>query len=145
MTTEDILKLRNLGEVSKVQFKERILDKYDIGCELVAMSNARGGQLVIGINDKTGAFNPLSYAEVQETINLLSNMASENVVPNILLEIDTFAPDEAAVKDATLDDLDEDTLKQYLQNRFSTVLEKKGLIGDTLRDASLDECDSQRS
>ena len=66
MTAEDILKLRDHGEVSKVQFKERILDKYDIGCELVAMSNARGGQLVIGINDKTGAFNPLSYAEVQE-------------------------------------------------------------------------------
>ena len=31
MTTEDILRLRDLGEVSKVQFKERILDKYDIG------------------------------------------------------------------------------------------------------------------
>ena len=165
MTTEDIQKLRDLGEVSKVQFKERILDKYDIGCELVAMSNARGGQLVIGVNDKTGAFNPLSYAEVQETTNLLSNMASENVVPNILLEIDTvsveggsvviatikeginkpyhdnkgivwmkngadkrkvfdnaelaemmtecgsFTPDEAAVRDATLDDLDEVTIK----------------------------------
>lgn len=193
MTTEDILKLRDLGEVSKVQFKERVLDKYDIGCELVAMSNARGGQLVIGINDKTGVFNPLSYAEVQETTNLLSNMASENVVPNILLEIDTvsieegnvviatikegnnkpyhdnkgivwmkngadkrkvfdnaelaemmtecgsFTPDEAAVKDATLDDLDEDTLKQFLQNRFAMVLEKKGMIGDALQEASLDE------
>lgn len=75
------MKLRDLGEVSKVQFKERILDKYDIGCELVAMSNFRGGQLVIGINDKTGEFNPLSYIEVQETTNMLSNMASENVVP----------------------------------------------------------------
>lgn len=192
MTTEDIQKLRDLGEVSKVQFKERILDKYDIGCELVAMSNARGGQLVIGINDKTGAFNPLSYAEVQETVNLLSNMASENVVPNILLEIDTvsveggsvviatikeginkpyhdnkgivwmkngadkrkvfdnaelaemmtecgsFTPDEATVKDATLDDLDEDTIKQFLQNRFAMVLEKKGIIGDALQEASLD-------
>lgn len=193
MITEDIQKLRDLGEVSKVQFKERILDKYDIGCELVAMSNARGGQLVIGINDKTGVFNPLSYAEVQETTNLLSNMASENVVPNILLEIDTvsveggsvviatikeginkpyhdnkgivwmkngadkrkvfdnaelaemmtecgsFTPDEAAVKDATLDDLDEDTIKQFLQNRFAMVLEKKGMIGDALQEASLDE------
>ena len=76
MTTEDILQLRNRGEVSKVQFKERILDKYDIGCELVAMSNFRGGQLVIGINDKTGEFNPLSYAEVQETTNMLGNIAS---------------------------------------------------------------------
>ncbi|MCS3313040.1 putative DNA binding domain-containing protein [Bacteroides sp. BFG-637] len=193
MTIKDILKLRDLGEVSKVQFKERILDKYDIGCELVGMSNARGGQLVIGINDKTGAFNPLSYAEVQETTNLLSNMASENVVPNILLEIDTvsveggsvviatikeginkpyhdnkgivwmkngadkrkvfdnaelaemmtecgsFTPDEAAVRDATLDDLDEDTIKQFLQNRFAMVLEKKGMIGDALQEASLDE------
>ena len=192
MTTEDIFQLRNRGEVSKVQFKERILDKYDIGCELVAMSNFRGGQLVIGINDKTGEFNPLSYAEVQETTNLLSNIASENVVPSILLDIDTasveggsvvvttikegnnkpyhdnkgivwikngadkrkvfdnaelaemmsecgsFAPDEAVVRDATLDDLDEDTLKVFLQNRFSIVLEKKGLVGDALREASLD-------
>lgn len=193
MTIEDILKLRDLGEVSKVQFKERILDKYDIGCEFVAMSNSRGGQLVIGINDKTGEFNPLSYNEVQETTNMLSNMASENVVPNILINIDTvsieggnvvvatikegnnkpyhdnkgivwikngadkrkvfdnaelaemmtecgnFAPDEAAVKNATLEDLDENTLKQFLQNRFSTVLEKKGMIGDALHEASLDE------
>ena len=193
MTTEDILRLRDLGEVSKVQFKERILDKYDIGCELVAMSNYRGGQLVIGIHDKTGEFNPLSYAEVQETINLLGNIASENVVPSILLDIDTaqveggsvvvatikegnnkpyhdnkgivwikngadkrkvfdnaelaemmsecgsFAPDEAVVKDATLDDLDEDTLKVFLQNRFSIVLEKKGLVGDALREVSLDD------
>ena len=193
MTTEDILRLRDLGEVSKVQFKERILDKYDIGCELVAMSNYRGGQLVIGINDKTGEFNPLSYAEVQETTNMLGNIASENVVPSILLDIDTaqveggsvvvatikegnskpyhdnkgivwikngadkrkvfdnaelaemmsecgsFAPDEAVVKDATLDDLDEDTLKVFLQNRFAIVLEKKGLVGDALREASLDD------
>ena len=193
MTTEDILQLRNRGEVSKVQFKERILDKYDIGCELVAMSNFRGGQLVIGINDKTGEFNPLSYAEVQETTNMLGNIASENVVPSILLDIDTasvgggsvvvatikegnnkpyhdnkgivwikngadkrkvfdnaelaemmsecgsFAPDEAVVRDVTLDDLDEDTLKVFLQNRFSIVLEKKGLVGDALREASLDD------
>ena len=193
MTTEDLLRLRALGEVSKVQFKERILDKYDIGCELVAMSNYRGGQLVIGIHDKTGEFNPLSYAEVQETTNMLGNIASENVVPSILLDIDTaqveggsvvvatikegnnkpyhdnkgivwikngadkrkvfdnaelaemmsecgsFAPDEAVVKDATLDDLDEGTLKIFLQNRFSIVLEKKGLVGDALREASLDD------
>ena len=102
MTIGDILKLRDLGEVSKVQFKERILDKYDIGCELVAMSNFRGGQLVIGINDKTGEFNPLSYIEVQETTNMLSNMASENVVPNILLNIDTVSIEGGNVVVATV-------------------------------------------
>jgi predicted HTH transcriptional regulator len=192
MEAEDILKLRDLGEDSKIQFKERILDKYDVGCELVAFSNFRGGQLVVGINDKTGAINPLSYQEAQETTNMLGNMASDNVVPSILLDIETvevdggcivvanikeginkpyhdnkgivwvkngadkrkvfdnaelaemmtecgsFAPDEAAVRNATIDDLDENTVKLFLRNKFSSVLERKGMVGDTLRDASLD-------
>ena len=43
---DDILKQINAGEVSGVQFKERILDKYDIACELVAFSNSHGGKLV---------------------------------------------------------------------------------------------------
>ena len=188
----DILKQINAGEVSGVQFKERILDKYDIACELVAFSNSRGGKLVVGIKDKTGETNALSYSEVQETTNLLSDMASENVVPSILIKIDTvevedgylviatvkeglnkpyhdnkgivwvkngadkrkvfdnaelaemmtdcgsFAPDEAGVRDATINDLDETTIKQFLGNRFDRVLEKKGLIGDTFNEASLD-------
>ena len=189
----DILKQIKAGEVSGVQFKERILDKYDIACELVAFSNSRGGKLVVGIKDKTGETNALSYSEVQETTNLLSDMASENVVPSILIKIDTvevedgylviatvkeglnkpyhdnkgivwvkngadkrkvfdnaelaemmtdcgsFAPDEAGVRDATINDLDETTIKQFLGNRFDRVLEKKGLIGDTFNEASLDE------
>ena len=63
----DILKQIKAGEVSGVQFKERILDKYDIACELVAFSNSHGGKLVVGIKDKTGETNALSYSEVQET------------------------------------------------------------------------------
>ena len=85
----DILKQIKAGEVSGVQFKERILDKYDIACELVAFSNSHGGKLVVGIKDKTGETNALSYSEVQETTNLLSDIASENVVPSILIKIDT--------------------------------------------------------
>ena len=44
---DDILKQINAGEVSGAQFKERILDKYDIACELVAFSNSHGGKLVV--------------------------------------------------------------------------------------------------
>ena len=189
---DDILKLINAGEVSGVQFKERILDKYDIACELVAFSNSHGGKLVVGIKDKTGETNALSYSEVQETTNLLSDIASENVVPSILIKIDTvevedgnlvvatvkeglnkpyhdnkgivwvkngadkrkvfdnaelaemmtdcgsFAPDEAGVRDATINDLDATTIKQFLGNRFERVLEKKGLTGDAYNEASLD-------
>ena len=188
----DMLKQINAGEVSGVQFKERILDKYDIACELVAFSNSHGGKLVVGIKDKTGETNALSYSEVQETTNLLSDIASENVVPSILIKIDTvevedgnlvvatvkeglnkpyhdnkgivwvkngadkrkvfdnaelaemmtdcgsFAPDEAGVRDATVNDLDATTIKQFLGNRFDRVLENKGLTGDAFNEASLD-------
>mgnify|MGYP005753897213 CR=1 FL=1 len=189
---DDILKQIKVGEVSGVQFKERILDRYDISCELAAFSNARGGKLVVGVKDKTGEVNALSYPEVQEITNLLTNIASENVVPSILIEVETvsvkdgslvvatikeglnkpyhdnkgivwvkngadkrkvfdnaelaemmtdcgsFAPDEAGVKDATVNDLDSDTIKVFLGNRFERVLEKKGLIGDAFNEASLD-------
>ena len=189
---DNILKQIKAGEVSGMQFKERILDKYDIACELVAFSNSHGGKLVVGIKDKTGETNALSYSEVQETTNLLSDIASENVVPSILIKIDTvevedgnlviatvkeglnkpyhdnkgivwvkngadkrkvfdnaelaemmtdcgsFAPDEAGVRDATVNDLDATTIKQFLGNRFERVLEKKGLTGDAFNEASLD-------
>ena len=81
MTEQDVIALRNLAEVGSAQFKERINDKYDIGCELVAFSNSHGGRLVIGIN-------ALSYKELQETTNMLTSMASENVLPGILIDIE---------------------------------------------------------
>lgn len=37
MNEIDIIQQIKSGEVSKMQFKERLLDSYDIGCELVAM------------------------------------------------------------------------------------------------------------
>ena len=46
--------------------------------------NHIASKLVVGIKDKTGKTNALSYSEVQETTNLLSDIASENVVPSIL-------------------------------------------------------------
>ena len=98
---DDILKQIKAGEVSGVQFKERILDKYDIACELVAFSNSHGGKLVVGIKDKTGQTNALSYSEVQETTNLLSDIASENVVPSILIKIDTVEVEDGNLVVAT--------------------------------------------
>ena len=99
---DDILKQIKAGEVSGVQFKERILDKYDIACELVAFSNSHGGKLVVGIKDKTGEANAMSYPEVQETTNLLSDIASENVVPSILIKIDTVEVEDGNLVIATV-------------------------------------------
>lgn len=192
MRETDIIQQIKLGEVSKVQFKERLMDNYDIGCELVAFSNSGGGTLVVGVKDKTGSINPLSYKEVQSTTNMLGNIASENVVPAILIEVETlpveggslviahikeglnkpyhdnrgivwvkngadkrkvfdnaelaemmtdcgsFSPDEAGIRDATIKDLNESTIKTFLGNKFEKVLIRKGIVGDTFREASLD-------
>ncbi len=105
MTEQDILQLRDLAEAGQVQFKERIVskdDKYEIGCEMVAFSNSRGGRLVIGINDKSGEINALSYQELQETTNLLTNIASENVIPNVLIEVENAPVTGGAVVVATI-------------------------------------------
>lgn len=193
MTMQELLQMRDLAEAGKVQFKERANDRYDIGCEMVAFSNSRGGRLVIGINDKTGEVNALSYMELQETTNLLTSIASENVIPNVLIDVENvpvtdgavvvatilegknkpyhdnkgviwvkngsdkrkvfdnselaemmsecgnFDPDEAAVQNATIDDLDADTIKLYLINRFAPVFKGMGIDELNLKDYTLDQ------
>lgn len=74
MTEKGILELRDLAEVGKVQFKERIVDNYDIATEICAMSNYRGGRIVIGINDKTGAINALSYKKLRKPLPLWARL-----------------------------------------------------------------------
>ena len=99
MTKEDILRLRITAEQTRVQFKERVTreNKYDVSCEMVAQSNSRGGMIVVGIDDKTGRINPLSFQEAQETTNLLGSLASEGVVPPILLDIENVQVDGGVI------------------------------------------------
>ena len=195
MTKEDILRLRDTAEQTRVQFRERVTrdNKYDVSCEMVAQSNSHGGMIVVGIDDKTGLINPLSFVEVQETTNLLGSLASEGVVPQILIETETvpvddgnlkvatikeglnkpyhdskgivwvkqgadkrkvfdnaelaemmsqcgsFAPDEAAVNDFTLNDLDEQVVKRFLLNRFAVVMERSGVSEVNMRDFTLEQ------
>ena len=56
----------------------------------------------------------------------------------MMTDCGSFAPDEAGVRDATVNDLDAATIKQFLGNRFERVLEKKGFTGDAYNEASLD-------
>ena len=104
MTKEDVLRLRDTAEQTRVQFKERVTrdNKYDVSCEMVAQSNSRGGMIVVGIDDKTGCINPLSFVEVQETTNLLGSLASEGVVPQILLDIENVQMEGGVIVVATV-------------------------------------------
>ena len=155
---DDILKQINAGEVSGVQFKERILDKYDIACELVAFSNIASENVVPSILIKIDTVEVedgnLVIATVKEGLNKpyhdnkgivwVKNGADKRKVfdnaelAEMMTDCGSFAPDEAGVRDATVNDLDATTIKQFLGNRFERVLEKKGLTGDAFNEASLD-------
>lgn len=155
---DDILKQINAGEVSGVQFKERILDKYDIACELVAFSNIASENVVPSILIKIDTVEVedgnLVVATVKEGLNKpyhdnkgivwVKNGADKRKVfdnaelAEMMTDCGSFAPDEAGVRDATVNDLDATTIKQFLGNRFERVLEKKGLTGDAFNEASLD-------
>lgn len=74
------------GESSAVQFKERVTDAYRIGQEMVAFANSGGATILIGVNDKTGKLNGLSYQEIQATNQLLSNAADNNVNPALYID-----------------------------------------------------------
>lgn len=73
------------GESSTVQFKERVDDAYKIATEMVAFSNSRGGIIIVGVNNKTGTLNGLSFEEIEATNQLLSNAASDNVKSPIII------------------------------------------------------------
>lgn len=99
MKLEEILKLRDVAEHTCVQFKERVTkdNKSEVAAEMVAMSNTRGGKIIVGIDDKTGHMNPLSYAETQDTTELLGNLATQNVIPSVLLDIITVPSEGGAL------------------------------------------------
>lgn len=54
MTWDKVLKLLRQGEGNSVEFKKRINDSMDLAKEIVAFSNADGGYLVLGVDDKNG-------------------------------------------------------------------------------------------
>jgi len=94
MTPVELKNIINLGESSKVQFKERAPDSDSLARELIAFSNSKGGILIFGVNDKTGALNGLSFDEIQRISQQIVNIASQKVYPPVYLSTETILADD---------------------------------------------------
>lgn len=94
MDALELLDLIQKGESSVVQFKVRVNDAYKVGTEMVAFSNTKGGLIIIGIDDRTGDIQGLSFEEIAQTNQLLANAASDNVKPQIFIETETLEVDK---------------------------------------------------
>ena len=97
MDALELLDLIQMGESSKVQFKVRINNANSIGAEMVAFSNTKGGLIIVGVEDKTGEINGLSFEEIQVTNELLANAASNNVKAPIYIYTETVKVDDNRV------------------------------------------------
>lgn len=103
MDALELLDLIQKGESSTVQFKVRIDKKdkkksaYDLGTEMVAFTNTRGGTLIVGVVDETGEIDGLSYEELQATNQLLANVSTNNVKPAINIFTETIEVGEEKV------------------------------------------------
>jgi predicted HTH transcriptional regulator len=89
MEASELLDLIERGESSNVQFKERLPHQDSLAQEMVAFSNSEGGLIIIGVNDKTGSLNGLTFEEIQKTNQQLVNVASQHVFPSIIISTKT--------------------------------------------------------
>ncbi|MBT8419393.1 MAG: putative DNA binding domain-containing protein [Gammaproteobacteria bacterium] len=82
METLELLEIIARGEDGKCQFKADVTNETSLGQEMVAFSNAGGGDLFIGVGDD-GVLVGLTRQDIGRLNQLVSNAASQQVRPPI--------------------------------------------------------------
>lgn len=85
MNAIELLDIISTGETSKVQFKQTIDSDDSLAAEMIAMSNSKGGIILLGVKDKTGEVLGLSYSQLQSFNNRLATIANDKVKPQIFI------------------------------------------------------------
>lgn len=110
------------GETSRVQFKQSLDNKDSIAAELIAMANSKGGIILFGVDDKTGAIVGLDYAKLQSTGNTLATIANELVKPQIFITTEVVSCEN---KNVLVVSVEEGTSKPY-KDKNGTIWVKQG-------------------
>jgi len=84
MNAIELLDIIGSGETSKVQFKEKLPHPDSIAQEIVAMSNALGGMILIGVRDVSGKVTGLTPEQIEEFDRVLSQVA-DNLKPPVYI------------------------------------------------------------
>lgn len=85
MTANELKEIILGGETSSVQFKRQLDSMDGIAAEMIAMSNAKGGVIIFGVEDKSGKIMGLDYAQLQDIGNRLATIASDLVKPQVFV------------------------------------------------------------
>jgi len=82
MEAVEILTILAQGEDSQNQFKKNITNADSLAAEIIAFSNGQGGRLFIGVDDD-GTISGLLAEDIQRLNQLISNTASQHVLPAV--------------------------------------------------------------
>lgn len=82
MTLIELQQILARGEDSQYQFKQNITNAESLAAEMVAMGNAVGGKIIIGVND-LGEIIGLNSKDIRRLNQLISNVATDFVKPPI--------------------------------------------------------------
>jgi predicted HTH transcriptional regulator len=88
MNAIELLDIINLGETSKIQFKETLPNVESVSRELVAMSNSSGGNILLGVKDKVGTVTGLTPKQIEYADRKIAEFA-DNLKPPIYLTTET--------------------------------------------------------
>jgi len=113
METLELLEILNRGEDSRHQFKENFTNANALAAEMVAMANAQGGRIFVGVNDD-GDIVGLKPEDIGRLNQLVSNAASQCVKPPVNPLTENVATDQGLVMVATLP---EGLNKPYMDNQ----------------------------
>lgn len=102
------------GETSMVQFKEMFPHQDSIIQEMVAMSNAKGGQLFFGVKDKTGEVLGVSYDDIQDISRKVGDIATNSIKPMIYITTESILIDD---KKILVVNIEEGLYKPYKDNQ----------------------------
>lgn len=83
METTELIEIISRGEDSRYQFKENLHNQDSLAQEIIAFSNSGGGKILIGINDKSLEVKGLSTEDIGRLNKMLSNAASQSIVPSV--------------------------------------------------------------
>jgi predicted HTH transcriptional regulator len=127
MNAVELERIIKLGETSRVQFKLTLDHQDKIAAEIIAMANAKGGMIIFGVEDKTGAIAGLDYVGLQTINNKLATIASDLVKPPVYLSTEALTLYESTPRERNLliVSIDEGVNKPY-KDHNGTIWMKQG-------------------
>lgn len=112
MEAIELIELIGRGEDSRTQFKQTVTNPESLAGEMVALSNSKGGRIILGVNDM-GAVIGLSAEDIGRINQLVSNTATNLVRPSINPSTENILVGEKRVMVITLQ---EGISKPYADN-----------------------------